>query len=67
MAFDWLGFGYAATILLGGFMGYKRKGGGELYLLVNTVMSAHIGVVSHSVILRKHAKLKLQLNLCTHM
>ncbi|MCJ8730932.1 hypothetical protein PDJAM_G00189930 [Pangasius djambal] len=26
MAVDWLGFGYAATILLGGFMGYKRKG-----------------------------------------
>lgn len=26
MAVDWLGFGYAATILFGGFMGYKRKG-----------------------------------------
>lgn len=27
MAVDWLGFVYAATILFGGFMGYKRKGG----------------------------------------
>ncbi|XP_060781430.1 transmembrane protein 14A isoform X1 [Neoarius graeffei] len=26
MAVDWLGFGYAATVLFGGFMGYKRKG-----------------------------------------
>ncbi|XP_071375475.1 transmembrane protein 14A [Centroberyx affinis] len=26
MAIDWLGFGYAAAIALGGFMGYKRKG-----------------------------------------
>lgn len=34
MAVDWLGFGYAATILFGGFMGYKRKGG-ELCLLVD--------------------------------
>ncbi|XP_029926372.1 transmembrane protein 14A [Myripristis murdjan] len=25
MAIDWLGFGYAAAIALGGFMGYKRK------------------------------------------
>ncbi|XP_013878811.1 transmembrane protein 14A [Austrofundulus limnaeus] len=22
---DWIGFGYAATIVFGGFMGYKRK------------------------------------------
>ncbi|XP_010887254.1 transmembrane protein 14A [Esox lucius] len=26
MAVDWLGFGYAAAITLGGFLGYKRKG-----------------------------------------
>jgi hypothetical protein len=26
MAIDWLGFGYAAAIVLGGFMGYKKKG-----------------------------------------
>lgn len=26
MAVDWLGFGYAAAIAFGGFMGYKRKG-----------------------------------------
>ncbi|CAL8257305.1 unnamed protein product [Lota lota] len=26
MAIDWLGFGYAAVIAFGGFMGYKRKG-----------------------------------------
>uniref|UniRef100_A0AAZ3PHB0 Transmembrane protein 14A n=1 Tax=Oncorhynchus tshawytscha TaxID=74940 RepID=A0AAZ3PHB0_ONCTS len=26
MAIDWLGFGYAAAIALGGFMGYKKKG-----------------------------------------
>jgi len=26
MAVDWIGFGYAAAILFGGFMGYKRKG-----------------------------------------
>ncbi|MED6255549.1 hypothetical protein ATANTOWER_011308 [Ataeniobius toweri] len=23
---DWIGYGYAAAILFGGFMGYKRKG-----------------------------------------
>lgn len=26
MAVDWIGFGYAAAIVFGGFMGYKRKG-----------------------------------------
>uniref|UniRef100_A0A3B5LUV0 Transmembrane protein 14A n=2 Tax=Xiphophorus couchianus TaxID=32473 RepID=A0A3B5LUV0_9TELE len=26
MAMDWIGFGYAAAIIFGGFMGYKRKG-----------------------------------------
>ncbi|KAL7890395.1 hypothetical protein AOLI_G00026530 [Acnodon oligacanthus] len=26
MAVDWLGFGYAAAVAFGGFMGYKRKG-----------------------------------------
>ncbi|XP_077438908.1 transmembrane protein 14A [Vanacampus margaritifer] len=26
MAFDWIGYSYAAAILLGGYMGYKRKG-----------------------------------------
>ncbi|XP_005811940.1 transmembrane protein 14A [Xiphophorus maculatus] len=23
---DWIGFGYAAALIFGGFMGYKRKG-----------------------------------------
>ncbi|XP_015229958.1 PREDICTED: transmembrane protein 14A [Cyprinodon variegatus] len=23
---DWIGFGYAAVVIFGGFMGYKRKG-----------------------------------------
>ncbi|XP_029962510.1 transmembrane protein 14A [Salarias fasciatus] len=36
MAVDWIGFGYAATILFGGFMGYKRKG---------SVMSLMAGLV----------------------
>lgn len=26
MAIDWLGFGYAGAIIMGGVMGYKRKG-----------------------------------------
>ncbi|MBN3320834.1 TM14C protein, partial [Atractosteus spatula] len=26
MPVDWIGFGYAAAVALGGFMGYKRKG-----------------------------------------
>jgi len=26
MAVDWIGFGYAAAIAFGGFMGYNRKG-----------------------------------------
>ncbi|XP_056326548.1 transmembrane protein 14A [Danio aesculapii] len=26
MAVDWLGFAYAAALLFGGFLGYKRKG-----------------------------------------
>lgn len=26
MAVDWIGFGYAAAIAIGGFIGYKRKG-----------------------------------------
>ncbi|KAM9804310.1 transmembrane protein 14A [Neosynchiropus ocellatus] len=36
MAVDWLGFGYAAAVLFGGFMGYKRKA---------SVMSLMAGVV----------------------
>ncbi|XP_072247194.1 transmembrane protein 14A [Leuresthes tenuis] len=36
MAVDWIGFGYAAAILFGGFMGYKRKG---------SVMSLMAGLV----------------------
>ncbi|XP_057704774.1 transmembrane protein 14A [Corythoichthys intestinalis] len=36
MAIDWIGYGYAATILLGGFMGYKKKG---------SVMSLMAGLV----------------------
>ncbi|KAM9476760.1 transmembrane protein 14A-like isoform 2-T2 [Clarias gariepinus] len=41
MAFDWLGFGYAATILLGGFMGYKRKGS-----LVSLIAGLFFGGIS---------------------
>uniref|UniRef100_A0A8C4STU4 Transmembrane protein 14A n=1 Tax=Erpetoichthys calabaricus TaxID=27687 RepID=A0A8C4STU4_ERPCA len=26
MAVDWIGFGYAAVVAIGGFLGYKRKG-----------------------------------------
>lgn len=33
---DWIGFGYAAAIAFGGFMGYKRKG---------SVMSLMAGLV----------------------
>ncbi|XP_024153599.1 transmembrane protein 14A [Oryzias melastigma] len=33
---DWIGFGYAAAIILGGYMGYKRKG---------SVMSMMAGLV----------------------
>ncbi|KAM9847548.1 transmembrane protein 14A [Aulostomus maculatus] len=36
MAIDWIGFGYAAAIFLGGFLGYKRKG---------SVMSLMAGLV----------------------
>lgn len=36
MAVDWIGFGYAAAIALGGFMGYKRRG---------SVMSLMAGLV----------------------
>ncbi|XP_053189212.1 transmembrane protein 14A [Scomber japonicus] len=36
MAMDWIGFGYAAALALGGFMGYKRKG---------SVMSLMAGLV----------------------
>ncbi|XP_037127664.1 1-acyl-sn-glycerol-3-phosphate acyltransferase epsilon-like isoform X1 [Syngnathus acus] len=36
MAIDWVGYGYAAAILLGGYMGYKRKG---------SVMSLMAGLV----------------------
>ncbi|XP_077468988.1 transmembrane protein 14A [Stigmatopora argus] len=36
MAIDWIGYGYAAAILLGGYMGYKRKG---------SVMSLMAGLV----------------------
>lgn len=36
MAVDWIGFGYAAAIAFGGFMGYKRKG---------SVMSLMAGLV----------------------
>ncbi|XP_028324676.1 transmembrane protein 14A [Gouania willdenowi] len=36
MAIDWIGFGYAAAIAFGGFMGYKRKG---------SVMSLMAGLV----------------------
>ncbi|XP_068182960.1 transmembrane protein 14A [Antennarius striatus] len=36
MAVDWIGFGYAAAIAFGGFLGYKRKG---------SVMSLMAGIV----------------------
>ncbi|XP_075874809.1 transmembrane protein 14A [Nelusetta ayraudi] len=36
MAVDWFGFGYAAAVVFGGFMGYKRKG---------SVMSLMAGLV----------------------
>ncbi|XP_019726231.1 transmembrane protein 14A [Hippocampus comes] len=36
MAIDWIGYGYAVAILLGGYMGYKRKG---------SVMSLMAGLV----------------------
>ncbi|XP_028279657.1 transmembrane protein 14A-like [Parambassis ranga] len=36
MAVDWIGFSYAAAIVFGGFMGYKRKG---------SVMSLMAGLV----------------------
>ncbi|XP_054455651.1 transmembrane protein 14A [Anoplopoma fimbria] len=36
MAVDWIGFGYAAAIAFGGYMGYKRKG---------SVMSLMAGLV----------------------
>nr|XP_046257805.1 transmembrane protein 14A [Scatophagus argus] len=36
MAVDWIGFSYAAAIIFGGFMGYKRKG---------SVMSLMAGLV----------------------
>uniref|UniRef100_UPI0037E7E0C0 transmembrane protein 14A n=1 Tax=Semicossyphus pulcher TaxID=241346 RepID=UPI0037E7E0C0 len=36
MAVDWIGFGYAAALAFGGFMGYKRKG---------SVMSLMAGLV----------------------
>ncbi|XP_073337506.1 transmembrane protein 14A-like [Pagrus major] len=40
MAVDWIGFGYAAAIAFGGFMGYKRKG---------SVMSLMAGLVFGSL------------------
>lgn len=36
MKIDWIGYGYAAAIAIGGFMGYKRKG---------SVMSLMAGLV----------------------
>ncbi|XP_053535425.1 transmembrane protein 14A isoform X1 [Ictalurus punctatus] len=41
MAVDWLGFVYAATILFGGFMGYKRKGS-----LVSLIAGLFFGGIS---------------------
>lgn len=40
MAIDWLGFGYAGAIIMGGLMGYKRKG---------SVMSLIAGLLFGSV------------------
>lgn len=41
MAIDWLGFGYAAAIIFGGFMGYKRKGS-----LVSLIAGLFFGGIS---------------------
>lgn len=36
MGVDWIGFGYAAAIAFGGFMGYKRKGLSIFILVQNS-------------------------------
>lgn len=41
MAIDWFGFGYAATIALGGFMGYKKRGS-----LVSLIAGLFFGSIS---------------------
>ncbi|XP_066534713.1 transmembrane protein 14A [Hoplias malabaricus] len=41
MAVDWVGFGYAAAIVFGGFMGYKRKGS-----LVSLIAGLFFGTIS---------------------
>ncbi|XP_076830795.1 transmembrane protein 14A [Brachyhypopomus gauderio] len=41
MAVDWLGFAYAATIILGGFMGYKKKGS-----LMSLIAGLFFGTIS---------------------
>ncbi|XP_072533705.1 transmembrane protein 14A [Salminus brasiliensis] len=41
MAVDWLGFGYAAAIMFGGFMGYKRRGS-----LVSLIAGLFFGSIS---------------------
>ncbi|XP_062852033.1 transmembrane protein 14C [Trichomycterus rosablanca] len=41
MAVDWLGFGYAAAIAIGGFIGYKRKGS-----LMSLIAGLFFGAIS---------------------
>lgn len=41
MAVDWIGFGYAALLALGGFMGYSRKGS-----MVSLVAGLSFGILS---------------------
>uniref|UniRef100_A0A8C5MFH6 Transmembrane protein 14A n=1 Tax=Leptobrachium leishanense TaxID=445787 RepID=A0A8C5MFH6_9ANUR len=41
MAVDWIGFGYAALLAIGGFMGYSRKGS-----VMSLVAGLSFGIVS---------------------
>ncbi|XP_063297191.1 transmembrane protein 14A [Pelobates fuscus] len=41
MAIDWIGFGYAAVLALGGFLGYSRKGS-----LVSLIAGVSFGIVA---------------------
>lgn len=61
MAVDWIGFGYAAAIALGGFMGYKRKGERShqvklscptvvtIWLIINPIVAACLCLIAGSV------------------
>ncbi|XP_036429601.1 transmembrane protein 14C-like [Colossoma macropomum] len=41
MAVDWLGFGFAAAVVFGGFVGYKRKGS-----VVSLIAQLFFGAIS---------------------